>query len=75
VGLFYLGLATENESSGQKHAFPGDRGKNKRDAAKAAQNMLKQYWTAKQEVKMQSLIGQETWSKSMAKLKHSEALV
>jgi len=43
VGLFYLGLATEGESSSQKHVFPGNREENKRDAAEAALNMLKQY--------------------------------
>ena len=43
VGLFYLGLATRNESLSRKHVFPGNREENKRDAAKAALNMLKQY--------------------------------
>jgi PncC family amidohydrolase len=43
VGLFYLGLAAEDESLSQKHAFPGNREKNKRDAAEAALNMLKHY--------------------------------
>ena len=43
VGLFYLGLAAEDESLSQKHAFPGNREENKRDAAEAALNMLKQY--------------------------------
>jgi nicotinamide-nucleotide amidase len=43
VGLFYLGLAAEGESSSQKHVFPGNREANKRDAAEAALNMLKQY--------------------------------
>jgi PncC family amidohydrolase len=43
VGLFYLGLAARNESFSQKHAFPGNREENKRDAAEAALNMLKQY--------------------------------
>jgi PncC family amidohydrolase len=43
VGLFYLGLATRDESLIQKHIFPGNREKNKRDAAEAALNMLKQY--------------------------------
>jgi len=43
VGLFYLGLATRDESLSQKHVFPGNREKNKRDAAEAALNMLKQY--------------------------------
>jgi PncC family amidohydrolase len=43
VGLFYLGLAAEGENLSQKHVFPGDREGNKRDAAEAALNMLKQY--------------------------------
>ena len=43
VGLFYLGLAARDASLSQKHAFPGNREKNKRDAAEAALNMLKQY--------------------------------
>jgi len=43
VGLFYLGLVAEGESLSQKHTFPGNREKNKRDAAEAALNMLKQY--------------------------------
>ena len=43
VGLFYLGLAARDESLSQKHAFPGNREKNKQDAAEAALNMLKQY--------------------------------
>lgn len=43
LGLFYLGLATRDESFSQKHAFPGNREGNKRDAAEAALNMLKQY--------------------------------
>ncbi|TET41377.1 MAG: CinA family protein, partial [Dehalococcoidia bacterium] len=43
VGLFYLGLAAEDTNLSQKHAFPGSREENKRDAAEAALNMLKQY--------------------------------
>jgi len=43
VGLFYIGLATKGESLSQKHTFPGNREGNKRDAAEAALNMLKQY--------------------------------
>jgi PncC family amidohydrolase len=43
VGLFYLGLAAKSESLSQKHVFPGNREENKRDAAEAALNMLKQY--------------------------------
>jgi PncC family amidohydrolase len=43
VGLFYLGLAAEDESLSQKHTFPGNREGNKQDAAEAALNMLKQY--------------------------------
>jgi PncC family amidohydrolase len=43
VGLFYIGLATRDESLSQKQIFPGNREENKRDAAEAALNMLKQY--------------------------------
>jgi len=43
VGLFYLDLAAEGENLSQKHVFPGSREENKRDAAEAALNMLKQY--------------------------------
>jgi len=43
VGLFYLGLAARDASLSQKHAFPENREGNKRDAAEAALNMLKQY--------------------------------
>jgi nicotinamide-nucleotide amidase len=43
LGLFYLGLAAQDESLSQKHVFPGNREENKRDAAEAALNMLKQY--------------------------------
>jgi PncC family amidohydrolase len=43
LGLFYIGLATRDESFSQKHAFPGNREGNKRDAAEATLNMLKQY--------------------------------
>jgi len=43
VGLFYLGLASRDENLSQKHAFPGNREGNKRDAAEASLNMLKQY--------------------------------
>ncbi|MFC1926988.1 CinA family protein [Chloroflexota bacterium] len=43
VGLFYLGLAAKDTSFSQTHIFPGDREGNKRDAAGAALDMLKQY--------------------------------
>jgi len=43
LGLFYLGLAAKDESLSQKHVFQGNRDKNKRDAAEATLNMLKQY--------------------------------
>ena len=43
VGFFYLGLAAKDESLSRKHVFPGNREGNKRDAAEAALNMLKQY--------------------------------
>ena len=43
VGFFYLGLAAKDGSLSRKHVFPGNREGNKRDAAEAALNMLKQY--------------------------------
>jgi PncC family amidohydrolase len=43
VGLFYLGMAARDASLSQKHTFQGNRENNKRDAAEAALNMLKQY--------------------------------
>jgi nicotinamide-nucleotide amidase len=43
VGLFYLALAAEDTSFSQTHSFPGGREGNKRDAAEAALDMLKQY--------------------------------
>jgi PncC family amidohydrolase len=43
LGLFFLGLAARNEGFTQKYIFPGDREENKRAAAEAALNMLKQY--------------------------------
>jgi PncC family amidohydrolase len=43
MGLFYLGLSARDANLSQKHAFPGDREDNKRDAAEAALNMFKQY--------------------------------
>ncbi len=43
LGLFYLGLAAGDAGLSQKHIFPGSREKNKRDAAEAVLNMLKQY--------------------------------
>jgi PncC family amidohydrolase len=43
AGLFYLGLAAEDESLSQKYVFRENREGNKRDAAEAALNMLKQY--------------------------------
>jgi PncC family amidohydrolase len=43
VGLFYLGLAAEDTSFSQTHMFPGDRDGDKRGAAEAALDMLKQY--------------------------------
>jgi PncC family amidohydrolase len=43
VGLFYLGLAAKDACLSQKHVFSGNRDGNKRDAAEAALNILKQY--------------------------------
>ena len=43
VGLFYLGLAAGDAGLSHKHTFSGNREENKRDAAEAVLNMLKQY--------------------------------
>ena len=43
VGLFYLGLAARGVTLSKKHVFQGTREENKRDAAEAALNMLKNY--------------------------------
>jgi PncC family amidohydrolase len=43
VGLFYISLAAKESSLSQKHIFSGNREENKRDAAEAALNMLRQY--------------------------------
>lgn len=43
VGLFYLGLAATDDSFSQKHVFSGNREENKRDAAEAALDMVKEY--------------------------------
>ncbi len=43
VGLFYLGLAATDANLSWKHNFPGNREENKRYAAEAALNMMKQY--------------------------------
>ena len=51
VGLFYLGLATRDESWSEKHIFPGNRSGNKQDAAEAALNMLKQHLLRRVKVK------------------------
>ena len=46
VGLFYIGLADESGAYSQRHVFTGDREQNKRSAAEAALNWLKEYLTA-----------------------------
>jgi PncC family amidohydrolase len=43
VGLFYLGLAHKGGALSRKHQFRGDREQNKRSAAIAALNWLKEY--------------------------------
>jgi len=43
VGLFHIGLAAKGSGLSQKFVFHGNREKNKRDAAEAALNILKQY--------------------------------
>lgn len=46
VGLFYVGLSHQNGTYHQKHIFQGDREQNKRSAAEAALNWLKEYLTS-----------------------------
>jgi PncC family amidohydrolase len=43
VGLFYIGLASGDESLTQKHVFSENREENKRDATEVALNILKRY--------------------------------
>lgn len=43
VGLFYLGLSHQAGTYSRKHVFHGDREQNKRSAAEAALNWLKEY--------------------------------
>jgi len=43
VGLFYLGLAAENETQSQEYIFSGNREENKQEAVEASLKMLKQY--------------------------------
>ena len=43
VGLFYIGLSHRGGTYSQKHDFKGDREQNKRSAAEAALNWLKEY--------------------------------
>ncbi len=46
VGLFYIGLSHQAGTYHQKHIFQGDREQNKRSAAEAALNWLKEYLTS-----------------------------
>ena len=43
VGLFYIGLSHQAGTYSRKHSFQGDREPNKRSAAEAALNWLKEY--------------------------------
>jgi nicotinamide-nucleotide amidase len=43
VGLFYLGLSHKEETLSQKYHLQGSREQNKRDAAQAALNWLREY--------------------------------
>lgn len=43
VGLFYIGLSHQAGTYSQKHDFRGDREQNKRSAAEAALNWLREY--------------------------------
>ncbi len=46
VGLFYIGLAHKGGAFSRKHEFHGDREQNKRSAAEAALDWLKEYLTS-----------------------------
>ena len=46
VGLFYLGMAHQGGAFSQRHEFHGDREQNKRSAAEAALDWLKEYLTS-----------------------------
>jgi nicotinamide-nucleotide amidase len=43
VGLFYIGMAHPGGVSSRRHVFHGNRGRNKRSAAQAALEWLKEY--------------------------------
>ena len=43
VGLFYIGLSHQTETSSQRHHFQGNRGLNKRQATETALAWLKEY--------------------------------
>jgi len=43
VGLFHIGLATKDNKMSQEYVFHGSREENKRDAAEAALNILRQH--------------------------------
>ena len=43
VGLFYLGLASEDRKAVEEHYFAGDREENKESAVKASLALVKQY--------------------------------
>ena len=43
VGLFYVGLSHQGGTFSRKHSFPGNREQNKRSAAEAALDWLKEY--------------------------------
>ena len=43
VGLFYIGLSHQGGTFSRKHSFPGNREQNKRSAAEAALDWLKEY--------------------------------
>jgi len=46
VGLFYLGIAHKDGVFSRKHEFHGNRDQNRRNAAAAALNWLKEYLTS-----------------------------
>lgn len=48
VGLFYIGLSSEQGTRVEKHVFDGNRKENKRAAAAAALNLLLEYLSERQ---------------------------
>jgi nicotinamide-nucleotide amidase len=47
VGLFYIGIASDDMTLSEQHRLHGNREENKRDAARAALNLLKDYMVSR----------------------------